>query len=222
MCIRMRRPLVFAAAAGALLLVPVYALAQTGDLQGVVGPGFSISLTRGGSPVTNLPAGSYRVAVDDRGDIHSFHLRGPGGVDMATTIETVGTATWELTFVDGTYSFFCDAHPVEMRGTFTVGAAPPPPPPQPPPPPPVRRLTATVGPGRSIRVSARTVRAGRFVVTVNDRTARENFHLTGPGVNRRTGVAFRGQARWSLTLRRGTYRFRSDATAALRGTLRVT
>jgi hypothetical protein len=221
----MRRPLLFAATAAALLLVPVYALAQTGDLQGVVGPGFNISLTRGGVDVTNLPtAGAYRIAVDDRGDIHSFHLRGPGGVDMATSVEAVQTATWDLTFVDGTYTFFCDAHPVEMRGTFTVGAAPPPPPPppSPPPPPALRRLTATVGPGRSIRVSARTTRAGRYLVTVNDRTARDNFHLTGPGVNRRTGVAFRGRARWTLTLRRGTYRFRSDATAGLRGTLRVT
>jgi hypothetical protein len=221
MCIRMRRAFLFAVVAGALLLVPVYALAQTGDLQGVVGPGFNISLTRGGAAVTNLPAGSYRVAVDDRGDIHSFHLRGPGGVDMATSVEAIQTATWDLTFVDGTYTFFCDAHPVEMRGTFTVGAAPPPPPP-PPPPPTARRLTATVGPGRVIRLSARTTRAGRHVITVNDRSRSDNFHLTGPGVNRRTGVAFRGTARWTLTLRRGTYRFRSDATARLRGTLRVT
>ena len=227
MCIRMRRPLLFAALAGALLLVPVYALAQATELRGVVGPGFNISLTRpDGSAVTNLPAaGSYRVAVDDRGDIHSFHLRGPGGVDMATSVEAVQTATWDLTFVDGTYTFFCDAHPVEMRGTFTVGAAPPPPPPpppSPPPPPAARRLTATVGPGRVIRLSARTTRRGRHVITVNDRTASDNFHLTGPGVNRRTGVAFRGTARWTLTLRRGLYRFRSDANAGLRGTLRVT
>ena len=217
----MRRLFVLAAAGAGLLLVPVFALAQTNDLQGVVGPGFNISLTRSGADVTNIPAGAYRVAVDDRGDIHSFHLRGPGGVDMATSVEAVQTATWDLTFVDGTYTFFCDAHPVEMRGTFTVGAAPPPPPP-PPPPPAVRRLAASVGPGRTIRISPRTARAGRYVITVNDRTRTDNFHLTGPGVNRRTGVAFRGTARWSLTLRRGTYRFRSDANAALKGTLRVT
>jgi hypothetical protein len=216
----MRRRLLLAAAIVAAL-VPVYALAQTPDLQGVVGPGFNISLTRGGTEVTNLAPGAYRVAVDDRADIHSFHLRGPGGVDMATSIEAIQTATWELTFVDGTYTYFCDMHPVEMRKTFTVGAAPPPPPP-PTPPPPVRRLTATVGPGRAIRVSAGTTRAGRYVITVNDRTASDNFHLTGPGVNRRTGVAFRGRARWSVTLRRGLYRFRSDATARLKGTLRVT
>jgi len=108
-----------------------------------------------------------------------------------------------------------------MRGEFTVGNAPPPPPPPPSPPPALRRLTATVGPGRSIRVSARSVRAGRYRITVNDRSARDNFHLTGPGLNRKTGVAFRGTARWTVTLRRGTYRFRSDATAGLRGTLRV-
>jgi hypothetical protein len=60
------------------------------------------------------------------------------------------------------------------------------------------------------------------VITVNDRTAAHNFHLTGPGVNRSTGIAFRGQRRWTLTLRRGVYRFRSDARRSLAGTLRVT
>jgi hypothetical protein len=83
-------------------------------------------------------------------------------------------------------------------------------------------VTATVGPGATIRVAPRSVRAGRVRITVNDRTAAHNFHLTGPGVNRRTGVAFRGQARWTLTLRRGVYRYRSDARPSLRGTLRVT
>jgi hypothetical protein len=128
-----------------------------------------------------------------------------------------------VTFVEGRYRFLCDAHPTQMRGEFVVGNPPAPPPPPTPPPATLRRVTATVGPGATIRVSPRSVRAGRAVITVNDRTAADNFHLTGPGVNRKTAIAFRGRARWALTLRRGTYRFRSDARpTALKGTLRVT
>ncbi|MDQ3822685.1 MAG: hypothetical protein M3321_05535 [Actinomycetota bacterium] len=213
----------FLAAAALGLVLPAWALAQATELRGTVGPGFNISLTRAdGSEVTNVPPGAYTVRVDDRGTEHNFHLRGPGGVDMATSAPAVETVTWNVTLVDGLYTFVCDVHPTQMRGQFTVGAGPPPSPPPPPPAPVVRRLTVSVGPGRSIRVSARTVRAGRYRITVNDRSARDNFHLTGPGVNRRTGVAFRGRATWTVTLRRGTYRFRSDATAGPRGTLRVT
>jgi hypothetical protein len=37
-----------------------------------------------------------------------------------------------------------------------------------------------------------------------------NFHLVGPGVNRRTGAAFTGTVTWTVRLARGTYRFGSD------------
>jgi hypothetical protein len=206
------------AATALALLVPALALAQATELIGTVGPDFTISLTRvDGSPVATLDPGAYTIKVDDRSEEHNFHFTGPG-VDMATSAAAVETATWQVSLVDGRYTLVCDVHPVQMRRTITVGNPPPPP----PPPPPVRRLTATVGPGSRIAVSARAVRAGRYVVTVRDRSTKDNFHLTGPGVNRRTGLAFRGQSRWTLTLRRGTYRFRSDATPSLRGTFRVT
>jgi plastocyanin len=42
-------------------------------------------------------------------------------------------------------------------------------------------------------------------------------------VNKRTAVAFRGTRTWTLTLRRGRYRFFCDAHAArMRGSFRVT
>jgi hypothetical protein len=207
------------ASAALALLVPALALAQATELIGTVGPDFTISLTRAdGSAVATLDPGAYTVKVDDRSEEHNFHFTGPG-VDMATSAAAIETATWQVSLVDGRYTIVCDVHPIQMRRTITVGNPPATPP---PPPPPIRRLTATVGPGARIAVSARAVRAGRYLVTVRDRSAADNFHLTGPGVNRRTGIAFRGQSRWTLTLRRGTYRFRSDANAKLRGTLRVT
>jgi hypothetical protein len=52
--------------------------------------------------------------------------------------------------------------------------------------------------------------AGRYEVRVRDGSARRDFHLVGPGVNRRTGLAFTGRTNWAVELRHGTYRYRSD------------
>jgi len=41
-------------------------------------------------------------------------------------------------------------------------------------------------------------------------------------VNRKTGVAFRGRASWSVTLLPGVYTYRSDKHKTLRGSLVVT
>mgnify|MGYP003693997893 CR=1 FL=1 len=62
---------------------------------------------------------------------HNFHLSGPG-VDQKTDVEASGTVNWTVTITDGTYTFICDAHPTQMKGSFTAGNVPPPPPPPPP------------------------------------------------------------------------------------------
>ena len=49
-----------------------------GTLSAAVGPGFSISLTQGGSAVTTLAPGTYTVNVSDMSTLHNFHLSGPG------------------------------------------------------------------------------------------------------------------------------------------------
>jgi hypothetical protein len=55
---------------------------------------------------------------------------------------------------------------------------------------------------------------------VSDQGRRDNFHLRGKAVNKRTGLAFRGRIGWTLTLARGVYRYGSDRTG-LKRTLRV-
>ena len=37
-----------------------------------------------------------------------------------------------------------------------------------------------------------------------------NFHLVGPGVNRKTGKTFTGNVTWRFELAAGTYKFGSD------------
>ena len=67
-----------------------------------------------------------------------------------------------------------------------------------------------------------SLKAGRYAITVRDRTAKHNFHPSGAGVNQKTGVAQVATVTWRVTLKKGTLRFFSDAAAAkLRGSVVV-
>ena len=80
--------LVAIAATVALLAVPA-ALAATPTLVGTVGPGFTITLTKGGKKVTKLKAGTYMFKIADKSSIHNFHLKGPG-IDKKTSVGAQG------------------------------------------------------------------------------------------------------------------------------------
>ena len=106
--------------AGLLAAVSVARSASTdGTLQGVVGPGFSITLTQNGTKVTHLDPGTYTITVDDESADHNFHLSGPG-VDQTTDVAGMGTTTWTVTFADGTFFYQCDVHASTMHGTLEV------------------------------------------------------------------------------------------------------
>ena len=190
-------------------------------LTGVVGPGFNISLKNAdGTSVSHLDPGTYDISVTDNSIDHNFHLRGPG-VDMSTELEFIGTApTWTVTIVDGTYTFICDAHPAQMKGSFTAGNVPPP-----PPPAPVTKLSGKVT-SKAISLKKggtrlKSVAQGKFKVTVADTSKTQNFHLRGPGVNKTTGVKARSTVSWTLRLKQGTYTYRSDKSRKLRGSFTV-
>jgi plastocyanin len=86
------------------------------------------------------------------------------------------------------------------------------------------KLSGTDGPGFTITMSKKSVKAGTYDITINDRSAIHNFHLTGPGVNKATGVGAMGSVVWkNLKLKKGTYRFVCDPHAGnMKGTLKVT
>jgi plastocyanin len=225
------RLLILFASLGAVLASPTAAFAQTQRLVANVGQNdaFVISLrTASGGSVDNIAPGTYEIEVNDHSAMHNFHLTGPG-VDRRTTEAFVGRETWTVTLQNGRYTFLCDPHPSQMRGTFTVGIPTPGPPPPPPPPSRTTTLFATVGPRATISLRTRSgrrvsrVRRGRYRIVVRDRSASHNFHLRGPGVNKRTTVGFRGTRTWTVTLRRGLYRFVCDPHARrMRGSFRVT
>ena len=206
----MRTPFVVGLALAAFVVAGV-AGADGTPLKGSVGPNYTISVKdAAGQPVTHLDAGSYALTVEDLGDEHNFHLTGPGGVDVATTVEGTGTQTVDLNLVDGKYEFICDAHPTRMHGSFSVGTFTEPPKPKP------TQLTVTVtDKAVTLRTAAgavaRTLAAGPFSIKVVDRSKTQNAHLVGAGVNRKTGLAFVGTVTWKVTLKTGTLSYRSDA-----------
>jgi len=187
------------------------------ELHAVVGPDFTIFVDDGsGTRTSHLDPGVFSLTVDDRSAEHNFHLFGPGAVDVATDVTAVGVKTFSVTLVDGTYTYVCDLHPVQMKGTFVVGT---PPPANPPPPPPTGTTTRLVLTVTSQAVTLKTaagkavksLKTGRAVVSVRDRSATRGAKLSGAGVSRTTGVKFVGTATWNVKLTKGTLVYTSDA-----------
>jgi hypothetical protein len=101
------------------LVVVASASAATPTLNASDGPGFTITLKKGGKKVTSLKAGKYKIVVKDLSNLHNFHLTGPG-VNKKTGVGATGTSTWTVTLKKGTYKFICDPHAAIMKGSFKV------------------------------------------------------------------------------------------------------
>ena len=84
-------------------------------------------------------------------------------------------------------------------------------------------LTGTVGPGFTITMNKKTVKAGTYVITIHDLASIHDFHVTGPGVNKKTSVPGTGTTKWTVKLKKGTYRFVCDPhRTIMHGVLKVT
>ena len=74
----------------------------------------------------------------------------------------------------------------------------------------VPKLAGTVGPGATISLkqgakAVSSLKAGKYSLTVNDRSPFHNFRLKGPGVNVATTVKSTGSKTFAVTLRKGVY-----------------
>jgi hypothetical protein len=90
------------------------------------------------------------------------------------------------------------------------------------------KLVGTTGPGFTITLKksgtkVTRLKAGKYSITVNDLSSSHNFHLTGPGVNKKTSVSGTGKSTWAVTLQKGkTYRFVCDPHAStMRGSFKT-
>ena len=108
----MKRIVLIAALATALVAA-LPAIAATPTFKGTVGPGFTIKMA-----TKPTKAGKIKLVVDDKSNIHNFHLTGPG-VNVKTSVSAVGSKTFVVTLKKGKYTFICDPHTF-MKGSFTV------------------------------------------------------------------------------------------------------
>jgi plastocyanin len=90
-------------------------------------------------------------------------------------------------------------------------------------------LNGTAGPGFTITLKkagkkVASVKAGKYKIVVKDLSNIHNFHLTGPGgVNKKTGVGAKGTFTWTVTLKKGTYKYVCDPhIAVMKGSFKVT
>lgn len=84
-------------------------------------------------------------------------------------------------------------------------------------------LLASVGPDSSFKITLTdakgrkftSLKAGIYRIKVSDTTGIHNFHLTGPGLDRDSGVAAKGASTWQVVLKKGTYKYVCDPHASI-------
>lgn|SRR5262249_29039804 len=123
----MLRHLIVAGCATVALAVAASASAPAAGkavtLNGAVGPGFTIKLTKNGKKVKSLKAGTYKIVVKDKSDFHNFVLEKSHGGDFEkaiTSVPFVGKKTITVKLTAGKWEFECAPHEEQMHGNFVV------------------------------------------------------------------------------------------------------
>jgi plastocyanin len=91
------------------------------ELEGETGPGFTIEVEQNGQDAEEVKAGTYTLKVEDKSEMHNFHLIGPGVDEEVTDVPFVGEKEVTVTLQPGMYTYQCDPHAASgMKGTFEV------------------------------------------------------------------------------------------------------
>jgi hypothetical protein len=98
---------------------------STPTLKGVVGPGYSIKLTKGGKKVKTLKAGKYKIVISDKSDFHNFtlereHPSKPHMEKLLTATTFTGSKTIVWTLKPGNWRAYCSIHEAQMHQDFKV------------------------------------------------------------------------------------------------------
>ena len=208
------RALCIATVAVAAVLLPNAAWAQT-RLNATVGPGFTITLRdAAGANVTHLPVGHATRSTSTTSAIeHNFHLPGPwrrqvhrgragrhGHLDRELRRRRLHVPVRPAREHDERPVRGRDGDaPAASSATSAASATQ------------ARRQDADrdrrAGGDDLAEAGGKKVtrlKAGRYRIVVRDRSHMHNFHLTGPGVNKKTVVvAHRHVTTWTVTLQEG-------------------
>ena len=98
---------------------------STPTLKGTTGPGYSVSLTKGGKKVKTLKAGKYKIVVSDKSTFHNAVLERekpskPKIEKDITGVGFTGTKTVVMTLKPGSWRFYCSVHESQMHQDFKV------------------------------------------------------------------------------------------------------
>ena len=92
-----------------------------------------------------------------------------------------------------------------------------------------KTVNGSVGPGFTISLKlagkkVKRLKATTYKFKVSDKASIHNFHLFGPGLNKKTGVSFKGETTWTIKLKAGRYTYQCDPHAAtgMKGHFKVT
>jgi plastocyanin len=79
------------------------------------------------------------------------------------------------------------------------------------------RLVGSTGPDGAFKISLKLgtkkvtkLKHGKYTIVVKDVAKTHDFHLVGPGVNKKTPVKGKGTFTWHVTLKKGTYKYVCD------------
>jgi hypothetical protein len=125
------KPKYLALLAAALLTALVYAAtafsstSSTPTLKGVVGPGFTITLKKGGKKVKTLKAGKYKFVISDKSSLHNYtvereHPSKPHMEKHITSTAFTGSKTLVWTLKPGSWRAYCSVHEAQMHLDFKV------------------------------------------------------------------------------------------------------
>ena len=88
-------------------------------------------------------------------------------------------------------------------------------------------LKGVDGPGFTITLTknggkVKKLKPGTYIFKISDKSGIHNFHLKGPGIDKKTDVGFQGTKTWKLKLKKGTYTYVCDPHSSfMKGTFKV-
>ena len=84
-------------------------------------------------------------------------------------------------------------------------------------------LKGSVGPGFTIGLAKKPTKAGKYSFVITDKASTHNFHLVGPGVDKKlTSVSGTGTSKpVTLSLKKGSYRYYCDLHPSLKGSFKI-
>ena len=122
-----RKPLgVLIVLAVATLVLAGAALSRSGTtptIKGVVGPGYTIKLTKNGAKLTSLKTGFYHFVITDKSSFHNYTIEREKPVKIEKHLSGTaftGTKAVVVNLKPGTWKFYCSVHESQMHGFFKV------------------------------------------------------------------------------------------------------